>query len=123
MSIVDSPHTGSTQHEPLTAEEPVDYTAVRNTVDDINGTPLAALDRTGIDERTAHLTGLVHRMIREDYPTRAPHVTAVFRIAYRVLDSPTRPTGLDSDWAAWKHLQNLSCSAAALADVLNPQPR
>ncbi|MCX4649210.1 MULTISPECIES: hypothetical protein [unclassified Streptomyces] len=120
MSTVDSHHARSREGtEPHDAEEAIDFRAVRAAVTEVNDTPLAALERPGIEERTRCMAAHVRRMIRENGPDRPPYATSIFRAAYRVLDSPTRPTTLDSDWAAWKHLQNLAYSAAALVELLD----
>ncbi|MFE5689113.1 hypothetical protein [Streptomyces sp. NPDC056512] len=120
MSIVDSHHARSREGtEPGDVKEPIDFRAVRAAITEVNDTPLAALERPGIDEQTRCMAAHVRRMIRENGPDRPAYATPVFRAAYRVLDSPTTPTTLDSDWAAWKHLQNLAYSAAALADLLD----
>ncbi|MET7515744.1 hypothetical protein ABZS88_20150 [Streptomyces sp. NPDC005480] len=123
MSIVDSHHARTREGtEPGGTEGPIDFGAVRTAVEEVNATPLAELDRDGIEKRTRRIAAHVRRMIREDGPALPAHATPVFCVAYRVLDSPTKPTTLDSDWAAWKYLQSLSCSAAALADLLDQDP-
>ncbi|MEU6661283.1 hypothetical protein [Streptomyces sp. NPDC046821] len=83
---------------------------------------LVATNRANLDEDAALLAGLVRRMIRADYPNRLPATMAVFRAAYRVLDSPANPTPLDSDYRVYSHVKNLGRTASALADVFDPRP-
>lgn len=101
-------------------EEPIDYQLVRTTAQQVESLALAATSRASLDEDAARLTELVRRMIREDYPNRLPPTMAVFRAAYRVVDSPANPTSLDSDYRVYSHVKNLGRTAGALADVLDP---
>lgn len=101
-------------------EEPIDYQLVRDAVRKVEGLVLARTSRACLDANADVVTELVRRMIREDYPDRLPTTTGVFRAAYRVLDGPTNPTSLDSDYSVYSHVKNLGRTAGALADVLMP---
>ncbi|MGD6761338.1 hypothetical protein ACOKM5_20605 [Streptomyces sp. BH097] len=102
------------------AEEPIDYRLVRDVARQVEELVLAETNRADLDQEAALLTELVQRMVREDYPNALPRTSAVFRSAYRVLESPTNPTSADSDYLVYAHVKNLGRAAGALADVLNP---
>lgn len=107
-------------HRGLAAEEPVDYQLVRSLVQRAEDLALAETNRADLDADARLLTEVVRRMVREDYPDHLPSTLVVFRTAYRVLDSPTNPTTLDSDYLVYTHVKNLGRAAGALADVLDP---
>ncbi|MEV3855521.1 hypothetical protein AB0J38_14475 [Streptomyces sp. NPDC050095] len=104
-----------------TSEEPIDYPVVREVARATEELTLATTNRPALDQYQDVLTELVQRLVREDSPDRAHATLAVFRTAYRAVDSPTKPTANDSDYRVYSHVKTLARCAASLADVLDPR--
>ncbi|MFE0130176.1 hypothetical protein ACFWY6_01040 [Streptomyces sp. NPDC059037] len=101
----------------LVPEAPPDIEVMQQAIDAAIQSPLSKLDRADLDEQSEELAEHLRRLLREDYPEDVPAVRAVFRAAYRILDTPMRPTPADSDYTAWQHWRNLAHATDAVLDM------